>query len=383
MDGETKGSLRVLLVGPGVAGGGAEGRFAMLARKLFDGCLPAAVLTGDSEDVSPEERNRFIFLSWRNRWSYLRIMPRFWLLVRRGGFRVMFAFGLFPCLLAAFATLGRKRDICLIVNEINNPERQDKDSRVFWLRRLLHKYLRRWTYRRASLLTANSIDGLREMCAIAGVDESRGRRVHNLVEPVALAVKADERADNPLAGRRYFVCTSRFDPEKRIDTTLKAFSLLPKDEDIYLLIVGDGPARDELKALAARLGLSARTYFAGWQKNPLPLVKNAAAFILASEYEGFSNSLLEAMFLDTPVITSLCGADAHEMCAQGAALGFTTGDAEQLAAQMIHLLTEPGLTDELVGNARRYRRLHTVEESLPHYEKLVLAVLAGRAPDKP
>ena len=365
-------SSPILLVGPGLVGGGAEGQFALMARRFFDGRLPVALLNGKREDRVGDGTGRFHFLVWRSRWSYFRIVPRFWWLVWRGGYRVILAFGLFPCLLAACATLARRSKPLLIVSEITRPEREDNQSA--WWRRLLYRNLHRWAYRRASLLTANSIDGVREMCAITGVDESQGRRVHNLVDSGALVAEAGKKVENPLQGRRYFVCNGRLDPMKRVDTALKAFFLLAKNEDIHLLIVGDGPARNELNDLAARLGLLARVHFTGWLENAFPLVKNATALLLTSEYEGFSNSVLEAMFLDTPVITSLCSADAREMCEQEAALGFAVGDERALAACMQRLLTEPETAARLIANARRHRQPHAIENSLPDYEKIILAV---------
>jgi len=370
----------ILLVGPGVRGGGAEGQFALMARHFFAGRLPVALLTGKPDDVAGDDSRRFHFLDWRNRWSYLRIIPAFWWLVFRGRYRVLFAFGLFPCLLAACATLARRNKPLVIVSEITRPQKEDEI--MGGLRRVLYRSLRRFAYRRAYLLTANSIDGLQEMCAIAGLKPEKGQRVMNIIEHESLRRRAAEPSEFARPAAHYFVCASRLDPMKRLDTVIAALALLPADTEIHLLLIGDGPARAALAAQTARLGLAGRVHFTGWMKNPAPLVKNAAALILASEYEGFSNSVLEAMFLDVPVITSRCGADAEEMCEQGAALGFPVGDAEQLAAQMSRLLAEPGLVEKLIGNARRYRRPHTLEESLPQYEKLLLAALAGRASDE-
>jgi len=365
------GDPAILLVGPGLRGGGAEGQFALMARHFFAGRLPVALLTGKPEDVV--DGGRFHFLAWRSQWSYLRIIPYFYWLVLRNNYQVIFAFGLFPCLVAACATLGRKGRVRLIVSEITRPRRADEGAG--FIRRRLYRCLRRFAYRRAAVLTANSIDGVQEMCDIAGVDASKGRRrVANIVEWERLQEAASQPGAYRSPGARYFICASRLVPMKRIDTVLAAMALLPLEENIHLVIVGDGPAHDELNALAVRLGLPARTHFAGWLNNPLPLVKNAAALILASEYEGFSNSVLEAMFLDTPVITSLCSADAEEMCEQGAALGFSVGDERALAICMRRLLTEPETAVRLIDNARRYRQPLAMENSLPDYEKIILAV---------
>jgi len=361
----------ILLIGPGLSGGGAEGQFALMARSFFPGRLPVALLTGKTEDVDATDVSRFHFLGWRSQWSYLRIVPWFWWLVWRGGYRVIFAFGLFPCLVAACATLGRKEKVRLIVSEITRPQRADDGAGL--IRRRLYRFFRRFAYRRAYLLTANSFDGVREMCAIASIAPEKGRRVMNIVDHARLRQQAEKAcAFAPPAGR-YFICVSRFEPMKRLDTVIAAMALLPEHANVHLLLVGDGPARTALVAQVTRLGLNERVHFTGWLQNPAPLVHKAAALILASEYEGFSNSILEAMFLDTPVITSLCSADAEEMCAGEAALGFAVGNARELAVAMERLLTESTVAERLITNACRYRQAHAMENSLLNYEKIILA----------
>ena len=359
-----------LLIGPGLSGGGAEGQFKLMARSFFSGRLPVALLTGKTEDVDAADVSRFHFLGWRGQWSYLRIVPWFWWLVWRGGYRVLFAFGLFPCLVAACATLGRKEKVRLIVSEITRPQRADDGAGL--IRRRLYRFFRRFAYRRAYLRTANSLDGVREMCAIAGVTAEKGRRVFNIIDHEHLRQRAAEPCALTLPAARYFICVSRFEPMKGLDTVIAAMALLPEHAGVHLLIVGDGPARTTLVAQMTRLGLNERVHFTGWLQNPAPLVQKATALISASEYEGFSNSVLEAMFLDTPVITSLCSADTADMCVQGAALGFAVGDERALAAAMKRLLTEPENTGRLVENARRYRQPHAMENSLLDYEKILL-----------
>ena len=100
---------------------------------------------------------------------------------------------------------------------------------------------------------------------------------------------------------------------------------------------------------------------------------------MASEYEGFSNAALEAMFLDVPVITSYCSADAREMCEQGAALGFEVGDAEQLSRQILAVLGDKNLRQSLVRAASRYRAPQALENALPAYERLISQLAGERA----
>ena len=166
---------------------------------------------------------------------------------------------------------------------------------------------------------------------------------------------------------------------KRVDTLVDAFALvLSVRPDVGLLILGDGKARGALEIQARALGVEQQVTFVGQVDNPFPFLKRASVLVLASEYEGFSNAVIEAMFLDVPVITSYCSSDAREMCEQGAALGFDVGDAKQLSRQIVAVLGDGNLEAELGREEpARYRAPQALENSVPAYERLIALVAEG------
>jgi glycosyltransferase involved in cell wall biosynthesis len=73
---------------------------------------------------------------------------------------------------------------------------------------------------------------------------------------------------------------------------------------LKLAIVGSGPEENELRKLAKSLGCNA-TFFGEKNKNEIKeLLKKSKVFILLSEYEGLSFSLLEAMSFGLPAVVS-------------------------------------------------------------------------------
>jgi glycosyltransferase involved in cell wall biosynthesis len=92
-------------------------------------------------------------------------------------------------------------------------------------------------------------------------------------------------------------------PRKGHDLVIRALASLP---GVELLIVGDGEAEDELRRLAAALGVDDRTRFVGAvaQENLRNYYGAADALVLASSREGWANVLLEAMACGTPVVAS-------------------------------------------------------------------------------
>lgn len=106
--------------------------------------------------------------------------------------------------------------------------------------------------------------------------------------------------------------TGRFDPVKGYDVMIRAFARLLEDwrdgEAPTLLLVGDGPDGEMLRALARDCGVADRVRFLGWRADVERLVASLDLFTLASHSEGTSVSLLEAMSTGVcPAVTDVGG----------------------------------------------------------------------------
>lgn len=367
---------KVLLVGPSLSGGGAEGRFTNIAKYLFGGkCAVAVLFIGDSHgDVL---QTKVTDLGWRGRLSYPRLIWRLLQQMRSQRYDVVMAFGLFPNViaLAAFIWAG---DTKLIINEITRPEMESKSRRG-----KVSDVLRRIFYARSTLITANSIDGLAETCRLVAIPVENGVRVVNVIDSNNIDKRVKDKLDIMMPQGNFIVCVARLEFMKRVDTVIDAFSILAGEVECQLVVIGDGEARSALESQVERLNLQDRVHFTGRLENPFPVLAQASAFVLASEFEGFSNSVLEAMFCDVPVITSYCSSDAREMCDQGAALGFEVGDHRLLAEHITNVVMDKALSDELIRCARAYRKPHALENAIPFYEDLIRKVISstGGYPD--
>jgi glycosyltransferase involved in cell wall biosynthesis len=120
----------------------------------------------------------------------------------------------------------------------------------------------------------------------------------------------------------------------------------------HLLLVGEGPERAPLEALARQLGLRERVIFAGFQKLPLPWVAAMDVLVLASAKEGLPRTLLEAMLLGKPAIASdVVG--SRELVRPGVTgLLYPFGDWNALAGHLQHLL-EHAAERRRLGDAGR------------------------------
>ncbi|HEX4507928.1 MAG TPA: glycosyltransferase [Alphaproteobacteria bacterium] len=149
---------------------------------------------------------------------------------------------------------------------------------------------------------------------------------------------AGMRADAPAPA---FIAIGRMAPVKDFPTLLRAFRYVLDRRPARLTILGDGPERASLAALAAELDLGTSLNMPGVTPNPWPYIAHAAALAVSSVSEGFGNMVVEAMACGTPVISTRCGAPADLL--QGGKLGILVdvGDAEALGRAMLAALDQP------------------------------------------
>lgn len=83
-----------------------------------------------------------------------------------------------------------------------------------------------------------------------------------------------------------------------------AISLLPKSNAIALVVIGGGPERENLEALASSLGVRDRCYFLGPKPSPYAYFEFFDVYLLSSRSEGFPLALIEAAALNVPIVAS-------------------------------------------------------------------------------
>lgn len=201
------------------------------------------------------------------------------------------------------------------------------DLSVVRRKRLLGPLFARGIARNTSAWVANS----REIAAdLSGWGIPR-ERVHAI--PNGIDIPEDGRRQTGNGGVR-FLSMGRLDAEKAVDQTIRAFSALSTDTPARLTILGDGPCREELEALSARLGQEERIAFTGPVTDVTPYLREADVYLSTSLSEGMSNALLEAMsHAVMPVVSCVSGvADVVQEGVTG--LVFPPGDESALRARL-------------------------------------------------
>jgi len=150
------------------------------------------------------------------------------------------------------------------------------------------------------------------------------------------------------------VAVGRLSPEKGIDILLTAYAnQFSTDSGVRLLLVGDGPQRADLEAVARRLGIAERVTFAGFVSDVASYYAAADLFVMSSHTEGFPMALLEAMAWGLPALATAVGGIPDIV--QNGINGFLvqSGNEKQLAVAMGNLLNNRGLAERMGQVARQ------------------------------
>ncbi len=127
---------------------------------------------------------------------------------------------------------------------------------------------------------------------------------------------------------------------KSQDVLLKGFAKIDKvgGRLPHLVLVGNGPLENELRALSRQLGVEDRVHFAGYQADPAPFFRIMDVFALTSSSEGMPLSILEAWAAAVPVVASRVGGLPELIEDEQTGLLFDAGNESMLAMKVSGLL---------------------------------------------
>lgn len=208
---------------------------------------------------------------------------------------------------------------------------------------------------RTDHLVANA-DCVAEFYRDLGYPADRVSVIHNGVEtPVPGARSANSiREEFGIArGTRLIGYVGRLAPQKRLTDLIWATELLRHlDHPVCLLIIGDGPQRSELEQFARDIRVDELVRFAGHRLDAAALIPHLDVFWLASDFEGQSNSLMEAMAAGVPVVVSDIAPNRELVTHDETGLVVPVGDKAGFAKVTGQLLSDPDLAERLSLAAR-------------------------------
>lgn len=156
------------------------------------------------------------------------------------------------------------------------------------------------------------------------------RVIHNPVDLASIQQAAAEDADPSLFSEFTFISVGGFRGEKNYELMIEAFDAI-KDLNCSLLFVGKGEEEIKLKNKVKEKHLESRIHFAGFDNNPYKYLSRASCFVLSSDFEGFPNSIQEALACKLPVISTDCKSGPREILAPATDFRLALQDKMEIA----------------------------------------------------
>jgi glycosyltransferase involved in cell wall biosynthesis len=342
----------VMLYTHGFDGGGAERVMVMLANYWAEAGAQVVMVTnvGDGplrRDLSP----RVAALSL-DRKRGLLAAPALGAAIRDRAPRALVSSMTEQNITACFARRILGRHVRVITVEQNFAS--DALARKARWRRVILPRLMRAAYPAADAVTAVSQAAARDLEVLLRRPEGFVRVLHNPVWPLRPDPDAAPAELHPwLAGPDpVLLNVGRLVPQKNHRNLLEALAIVRAARPVRLLVLGDGPLRAELEARATALGVRGAVDFLGFRREVADFLRFSDLFVLSSDWEGLPLSLIEALKMGTPVVSTDCRSGPRELLEDGRYGELVpVGDPQQLAAGVLRALDSAPAREAMMARA--------------------------------
>jgi glycosyltransferase involved in cell wall biosynthesis len=249
-----------------------------------------------------------------------------------------------------------------------------------------HNRLGKWALQGADRVVT-VCDAFRSDLRAAGVPEQRISLRHNFVlpfiPPAAEEVEALRARLGIPAGTTVMLAVGRLSREKGHADLLEALALLKSSNpipDFRLVVVGEGPERENLERQRRALGLEGAVLMLGQQADVGPFYALAGLAVLPSHSEGSPNVLLEAMAAGLPTVATDAGGIVEIAADGGTAVIVRMRDPRALADGIRRVWSDHQLARRLGSQAKVVAAQFTPEAYVESMIEIYRAALSGRIP---
>ena len=226
----------------------------------------------------------------------------------------------------------------------------------------------KWLLPSADGIVAVSQGVADDLRSIVPTASDRITAIPNPVVTPDLDGKAGEPVDHPWFNddcTPVILSAGRLSSEKDHATLLRAFAEVLRSRPARLVILGEGPERENLLDMAERLEVSQHVDLPGFKINPFAYMSRSSALVLSSRYEGFPNVLVQAMACGTPVVSTDCRSGPREILQDGKWGPLVpVGNWRHMARAILETLDDPVPSDRLISRASVYSAQASVDRYL-------------------
>lgn len=187
------------------------------------------------------------------------------------------------------------------------------------------------------------------------------KRGSYILNPLSQSVPA------PYSGKREKIVTAsgRLTKQKNYPMLVKAFALFSETHPEYKLEIfgashpkfDSESNKNDIEELVKRLGVSNKVIFHGFSSDANEKIRTSSMFVMASRYEGLSNSMLEALSMGVPTICTRCGGGGPQMVIKDGVNGFLVDvdDVGAMAERMCRIAEDAELAAHMTAESTKLR----------------------------
>lgn len=243
------------------------------------------------------------------------------------------------CALTAIAIRGL--NIPLIYSERNDPNKVNQRAVDKLYRKIVENKADKFVFQTEGAKKCYPEKVQRKSCVILNPMDTTSFPIHDF---------ANEEKE--------IVSVGRLETQKNQLLLIEAFSMIMDQiSDFRLIIYGEGKLREKLENFIQQKGLQGRVFLPGAKSGIQDQIKNAALFVLSSDYEGIPNALIEAMAIGLPCVSTDCSPGGARVLIENEKNGLLVpcDDAEKLASAMIKMISDRELAKQCGENAYEIR----------------------------
>ncbi len=203
---------------------------------------------------------------------------------------------------------------------------------------------------------------------------SRIKVIYNPVICDAFDSKLSETIDHPSLNDKstpFILGVGRLVEQKNFALLISAFALIAPRRNIRLVIIGEGPLKQQLEGLAQQYAVENKVEILNFQSNPFPFMRQASMLVMTSRYEGFGNVLVEALACGTSVVSTDCAYGPSEILQNGKyGKLIPVMDKQALAKSMLETLESPLPKEILSSRGRQFTVACSVQDYLEFFSSL-------------
>lgn len=165
-----------------------------------------------------------------------------------------------------------------------------------------------------------------------------------------------------------FITIGRMSPQKNQALLLKSFSnIVNYDKNVSLIFIGDGELKEELFALTKQLNIENYVKYIGNVSNVECFLNKADVFVLSSIYEGLPMTILEAMSIGLPIISTNVGGVKDVVTDNGLLVGVNENELTEAMELIMHSKEK---YNYFANNSKKNAKNFNLEKIAEEYEKV-------------